>query len=230
MNPFTLHQSALIRQVYTQLGRAGEAEDRVRRWYALRDSFAPQHSQPELRVREVKQYARSRIYSEVLDGDPDAARLFEGGEARGFSPAKGVGRALAMLREREIPVSIVSESSSLESTLAILRFLRAQSLIDSILDVVTPAGRFGIDGNLEDTKFVGKTKREGTIYDQLEVHLRGLGIATKQAAIVGDDPVFDIANANSRGFLTIQYVGIVNRGVSPYADYVIDDWSRLPAP
>jgi FMN phosphatase YigB (HAD superfamily) len=181
-------------------------------------------------VREVKQYARSRIYSEVLDGDPDAVRLFEEGEAKGLSPAKGVGPALALLREHGIPVSMVSESSSLEATLAILRFLRAHGLMDSIVDVITPAGRFGIEGNPEGTEFVGKTKREGAIYDQLGVHLRSLGIATKEAAIMGDDPVLDIANAKSRGFLTIQYIGIVNRGISPYADYVIDDWSRLPAP
>jgi len=228
MNPFTLHQSALIRQVYRQLGRPDEGEDRVRRWYALRDSFGSHQSQLELRVRELKQYARARIYSEVLGGDPDAARHFEEGEARGFSTARGVGEALARLGVGGIPVSIVSESSSSEATLAILRFLRVHGLIGSITDIITPAGRFGTGGNLEGPEFVGKTKKEGTIYDQLALHLRGRGISTGEAAIVGDDPVLDIAKAKSRGFVAVQYVGIVNRGVSPLADYVIDDWSKLP--
>lgn len=59
------------------------------------------------------------------------------------------------------------------------------------------------------------------------MRLEGYGLSGG-AAKVGDAPVLDIANANLRGFVTVQYTGIMDRGVSPMADYVIDDWSNLP--
>jgi hypothetical protein len=37
MNPFTLHQSSLIRDICHRLGKDIEAEGQVRRWYKLRD-------------------------------------------------------------------------------------------------------------------------------------------------------------------------------------------------
>lgn len=229
MNPFTLHQSALIRQIYSDLGRANEAEEHVRKWYKLRDSFGSAGDAPNLRVRDVKQSARSRIYSEVLDNNVEAVRLFEKGEVRGFTPAKGIKPVLDWLKKNGTSPTIVSESSENAATVAITRFLDVHGLSDFIGEIITPAGRFRFNGELVGSEFVGKTKKAGTIYDELKAYLRKLGTSSEEAAIVGDDPLLDIANAKLRGFVTIQYTGIINRGPTAMADYVIDDWSRLPA-
>ena len=227
MNPFTLHQSELIRSIYRKLGTEEEAEEHVRMWYALRDSVGAQFTEPNLRAREVKQYARARIYSDVLGGDPEAAKLYDEGEAGAFSPAKGVEKALLSLKSDGVPAAIVSESSSTIATMAITRFLRVHELAHLLGEIITPAGRFGVGGELLGREFEGKTKRDGTLYDQLKEYLGGMGVKTGDAAMVGDDPVLDIANSKSRGFVAVQYTGIVDRGASA-ADYVIDDWSKLP--
>jgi flavodoxin len=44
---------------------------------------------------------------------------------------------------------------------------------------------------------------------------------------IGDDPVLDVGNAKSSGLTSVQYTGVVDRGPSPLADYVIDDWAKL---
>ncbi len=228
MNPFTLHQGALIRRVYSDLGKAEEAEVHVQKWYKLRDSFGSAGEAPELRVRLVKQYAKSRIYSEVLDNNKEAIRLFEKGEAEGFTPAEGIKLALVRLGKNGTVPAIVSESSETAATQAITRFLDVRGLSALISEIITPAGRFSVNGKLLDSGFAGKTKKAGTIYDELRAYLRRLGTRTEEAAIVGDDPVLDIASAKQRGFVTVQYTGIINRGPSEMADFIIDDWSRLP--
>src|SRR5712691_2951731 len=113
MNPFTLHQSSIIRGVYRQLGREGEAESRVQKWYRLRDSFGSPGDPPHQRVRLLKQYAKERVYSEVLDDDKEAGRLFDEKEAGGFAPTEGLAGLLDMLRERGVTLAVVSESASL---------------------------------------------------------------------------------------------------------------------
>lgn len=228
MNPFTLHQSALIRAVYTRLGKPEEVEEHVRRWYTLRDEVGSKYDKLDLRVREVKQYSRERIYSEVLDGDSRAARLFEEGEAEGFTPAPGVKDALTTMAKNGVPLAIVSESSSRPSVDAMERFLRVHGLRDIFRDVITPAGHFDRDGKLISTRFLGKTKRGGSIYEELALYLRERGIRPSEAAVVGDDPVLDVENAKSSGFIGVQYIGIVDRGASKSADYVMRDWSEIP--
>lgn len=228
MNPFTLHQSGIIRQIYAELGRPEEAEGRVQRWYRLRGSVGSPGDPPEKRVRHLKQYARQRIYAEVLDENPEAIRLFEKKESEGFSPAPGVKSALDLLKASGTTLAIVSEVTETAAALAIMRFLRAHGLSDYFEEIVAPAGRLNQMSELVGPEFVGKTKREGTLYDKLLDYLGRLGIDPSDAAIVGDDPVLDIANAKQRGFVTVQYTGVVNRGPSPVTDYVMDDWSKFP--
>ena len=167
MNSFTLHQSALIRGIYQKLGRVQEAEEHVRSVRAAGQLRLP-IQQANLRVREVKQYAWNRIYSEVLGGDPEATKLFEEGEAEGFTPAKGVEQALGRLTAGGIPAAIISESSSLAAAIAITRFLGVHNLYGFFAEIITPAGRFKVNGERLGSEFEGKTKREGTIYDELK--------------------------------------------------------------
>ncbi len=227
MNPFTLHQSVLIRRIYEDLGRPEEAEERIQKWYRLRNSFGSPADPTDVRVRHVKQYERSRIYSEVLDNDAEAVRRFEEGESAGFTAAKGVEPALSRLKENETVPSIVSESAERTAVLAITRFLNTHGMKGLIDEIITPAGRFDTDGTLTSSEFVGKTKREGTIYEELKAYLSRRGISSEEAAIMGDDPTLDVKNAKLHGFVTIYYTGIINRGPAPMADYVVDDWSRI---
>jgi len=230
MNPFTLHQSALIREIYRSVGKEDEAEEHVKRWYALRDSVGSRFSVPDLRVREVKQYARGRIYSEVLDGDPEAVRLFEEGEPKRFAPTEGIGKTLLRVRSAGAAVSIVSEASSASAVMAIVLFLRTHRLSAFFDELITPAGRFDAEGSMKGGEFLGKTKRDGTIYDQLAERLMERGIPTKEAMMVGDDPLLDVRKAKEKGFLATQFMGVVDRGASPSADYVIRTWDELPGP
>lgn len=229
MNPFTLHQSQTIAAVFRELGREAEAPEVIKRWYALRDSYGAEGDTAEQRVRQLKQYAKDRIYSEVLGNDKDAGRLFDQKEAEGFTPTDGVETILKRLSASGVEVSVVSESSSASATQAISRFLSAHRLDDLFDQVITPAGLFEVGGALTDSRFVGATKRSGSMYDVLRLYLLGRGLASGETAMVGDDPVLDIENAKLRGFLGIQYTGVVDRGKSRLADYVISHWRQFPA-
>ncbi len=228
MNPFTLHQSSIIRDVYSQLGREGEAESKVQKWYRLRDSFGSPGDPPHQRVRLLKQYAKERVYSEVLDDDEEAGRLFDEKEARGFAPTEGLAELLERLRKKGVALAVVSESASLPAARTIGMFLATHGLANSFHEIITPAGVFSIGGELVDRRFVGTTKKSGAIYDTLRSYLKEQGIESAEAAMVGDDPVLDIEYPRLRGFITIQYIGVIDRGRSRIADYLVDDWREFP--
>jgi len=228
MNPLTLHQSSVIREVYRELGREDEAEERVRRWYHLRDTVGSVDEPTHQRVRMLKQYSRARIYSEVLGDDRVAIRLFEEKEARGWSITKNLKIALEALAQTGRVIAIVSESTSAEAVNAIIRFLLLHRLGRYFEQLITPAGRFNFKGELVGPEFVGKTKRSGEIYEVLGKYLGNRGIVTSSAMMIGDDPVQDIENAKQKGFVTVQYTGVVHRGRSERADFVIEDWAKLP--
>ncbi len=228
INPYTLHQSQVIREICDELGKKEEAEHSVALWYELRDSFAMPGDKPEERVRQLKQYAKDRVYSQVLGGDPKAARLYDEKEARGFTPTPGISELLQKLDQEGVEVAVVSESSSLTSTQAIARFLGVYGLRGHFADIITPVGRFDVDGRLVDRRFVGATKKSGSIYDVLASFLQGRGITPAEGAMVGDDPVLDVENSKLRGFVGIQYTGVVDRGRSKMADYVIETWKEFP--
>ena len=228
MNPFTLHQSTIIHDVYKQLGREEEAESKVQKWYRLRDSFGSPGDPPQQRVRLLKQYAKERVYSEVLDDDREAARLFDEKEARGFAPTEGIAELLDRLRGKAVTLGVVSESASLPATRAIESFLATHSLASYFHEIITPAGLFTVAGELIDRRFIGTTKKSGVIYDTLKSYLKEHGTESGEAAMVGDDPVLDIEYPRLRGFITIQYVGVVDRGHSSIADYLVDDWREFP--
>ncbi len=228
MNPYTLHQNKVISEIYDELGRKEEGQARVALWYELRDSFGAPGDPPEQRVRQLKQYAKDRIYSEVLGGDPRAAYLYDDKEANGFTATKGVDLFLQRLRHGKVEVAIVSESDSLAATRAISRFLRVHRLADFFSDIITPVGLFSPDGELVDARFVGKTKKSGTIYDELKSFLQERGVTAAEGAMVGDDPLLDVEYPKLRGFLGIQYTGVVERGRSRLVDYVLKSWEEFP--
>ncbi len=228
MNPYTLHQSKIIAEIYEELGRKEEARGRVAKWYELRDTFGGPGDRPEQRVRQLKQYAKDRIYAEVLGGDPRAARLYDEKEAKGFTPTGGVASFLGRLKRSGVEVAVVSESSSLAASLAISRFLEVHHLSDFFGDIFTPVGRFHANGELLSSGFAGATKRSGTLYDLLGSLLRERGVTPAEGAMVGDDPLLDVEYPKLRGFVGIQYTGVVDRGRSESADYTIASWEEFP--
>ncbi|MDA4128575.1 MAG: hypothetical protein OK422_03870 [Thaumarchaeota archaeon] len=228
MNPFTLHQSAIITETYKELGRESEAGERVKKWYALRDSFGSHEDPTHQRVRLLKQYAKERVYSEVLENDRRAIQLFEEKERNGFTPTEGLGELLTKLRDSDVSVAVVSESASLPAVMVIARFLSQHDLGRYFRELITPAGRFSVSGVLLDERFVGKTKKDQTIYDTLRAYLEEQNFRISECAMVGDDPVLDVEYAKLRGFAAIQYTGVIDRGYSTMADYIVDNWNEFP--
>ena len=227
MSPLTLHQSTVIREIYSELGRSAEAEERVQRWYRLRNTMGPPSTPTHLLVRDLKQYARDRIYTEVLDDDRRAVELFEAKEVRGFAMAEGVEAALRLLQSKTVAVAIVSESASIAAALTVSRYLGTDGLDQYFQEIITPAGRFSVDGQLLDPTFVGATKKSGKIYEKIQEYLKTRRIPSSSAAIIGDDPLLDVEQARRYGFVTIQYVGVIDRGGSEKADYALRDWREI---
>jgi FMN phosphatase YigB (HAD superfamily) len=93
--------------------------------------------------------------------------------------------------------------------------------------VVTPQGKIDLRNGSIDFKYKGKTKEEGTLYDELARDLRSQGIETSEGAMVGDKLATDIIPAKKRGFKTIQYTGYINYGPSEEVDFVINDFRSL---
>ena len=227
MNPLTLHQSVVIPEIYRELGRPEEGADRVRRWYRLRNSMGPNAASPHLLVRDLKQYARERINKEVFDDERQAIELFESKEVLGLDIPDGVHAGLALLKNRSVDLAIVSESASLTAVQIVARFLRVRGLAEYFDEIMTPSGRFDVGGRLLDRGFEGATKKSGTIYEKIREYLIGRDIPTSSAAIIGDDPVLDVKHAKPHGFVTVQYVGVINRGGSDAADYAMRDWGEI---
>ena len=227
MNPLTLHQSAVIRDIYSELGRAEEADERIQRYYRLRDAWGPPSTPTHLLVRDLKQYARDTIYSDVFDGDADAIERYKAKEVEGFGVPEGVGDALALLRDTGIPAAVVSESGSETAIQAIVRYMRIRGFSQYFEEIIAPAGRYSVDGELLDSSFAGATKKAGTIYEKIRDYLAAKGIPPSSAAIIGDDPHLDGAQAKRYGFVTIQYTGVIDRGGSEKADIALADWREF---
>ena len=77
-----------------------------------------------------------------------------------------------------------------------------------------------------DSKYLGKTKKEGTLYDVLALELQERGIQPHEAVMIGDKPETDIDPAHDRGFKTIKYIGFIDLGESK-ADLTIQSFNEL---
>ncbi len=227
MNPLTMHHSRVIPEMYKVLGRAEEGQARLQMWYRLRDSLGGPNDAPHQRVRLLKEYNRERMNAEVFDNDPRTLELYGEMEARERKPSAGLDVALKFLNGGGKRLSIVSEVTSTEGALSIAAFLRVNGFAGLFDEMITPAGRFTPAGKLLDDAFRGATKKDGVLYARLSEYLDSKRIGAQQRAMIGDDPKLDIELAKKYGFVTIQYRGIIDRGESEHADYVIADWREL---
>ncbi len=229
MNPLTLHHSVVIPEMYRRLGRKSEGPKRLKVWYKLRDSMGSPDDQPHQKVRLLKEYNRERFYAEVFDNDPDVIGMYAEMEATERRPPDDLKAALEYLKRKGKSLSVVSEVSGIKGTLTVSASLRAHHLLGLFDEIITPAGRFSPEGKLlDENAFAGSSKKDGTIYERLAVYLDSEGIHAGQRAMVGDDPKLDVDLAKKYGFITIQYTGVIDRGRTEKADYLLTRWSELP--
>lgn len=105
--------------------------------------------------------------------------------------------------------------------------MKKNNLLDYFDQVITPQGCVELRDESVDLRYKGKTKEEGTLYDELSKDLLKRGIQTSEAVMIGDKLRTDISPAKKRGFRTIQYIGYINYGSSQDADFVISDFHEL---
>ncbi len=228
MNPLTMHHSKVIPELYATLGRGAEGPEKLRRWYALRDSMGNPGDAPHQKVRLLKEYDRGKMNSEVFDDDPQAIALYAEMETQERKPSEGVREALRSLKQSGRSLSVVSEVTSMSGAMSIVGFLRVHGLAPLFDELITPVGRLKPDGEMrQEAPFKGATKKDGLIYEKLREYLDSKEISAGQTAIVGDDPKLDVEQSKRFGFFTVQYTGVIDRGRSSQADMVIDRWSEL---
>jgi len=176
----------------------------------------------------LKEYNSDRLYAEVFDNDPRVIEMYTEMEARERRPSSDFRETLAFMKAKRKSLAVVSEVMGIQGTLTVSASLRAHDLITFFDEIITPGGRFTPEGRLLDEHtFAGTTKKDGTIYDRVAKYLESQGILEGQKAMVGDDPKQDIEFAKKHGFVTVQYNGIIDRGKTAQADFIISRWSDL---
>jgi FMN phosphatase YigB (HAD superfamily) len=144
--------------------------------------------------------------------------------------APGTEEALQYLRDQGIERAVVAE---LKKTLGpigtdiVTQFLQNKGLLEYFDVLITPQGSVDLRDGSVDLRYKGKTKEEGTLYDELSQDLLKRSIRTLEAVMIGDKLWTDISPAKKRGFKTIQYIGYINYGSSQDADFVISDFREL---
>lgn len=228
MNPLTMHHSKVIPEMYRELGRLDEGQKRLALWYKLRDSMGSPTDAPHQKVRLMKEYNRERLHSEVFDNDPRAIEMYAELECTERRPPEGLKEALHELKARGKTLAVVSEVSSVSGTRNLAHYLAVHGIDSLFGEIITPAGRFALNGALLDGEtFKGTNKKEGTIYSRIASYLDSKGIPGGRRAMVGDDPKMDVDASSKYGFVTVLYKGILDRGQAEHADVVIPDWKEL---
>lgn len=228
MNPLTLHHSKVIPYIYRRLGREGEGQERLARWYRMRDSMGNPTDAPHQKVRLMKEYHRNEMLATVFDNDPKAVALYAEMEALERRPPEDAGVGLGCLRAKGKTLAVVTEVIGTQGAMTVSASLSVHGLDRYFEEIITPSGRYGTKGELLDEEgFAGSTKKEGTIYDRLAAYLDGRGVPAGRRAMVGDDPKLDVEFSKKRGFFAVQYYGIIDRGPSDQADLRLARWSDV---
>ncbi len=221
MNGESLRNATVFGDIYKALGKPELISDKVKKNRILKEKYG---SYPKLQEGH-----RDKVYGFVLDNDPEAIKLYGQKEQELMATGEGVEDALAYLQLEGIEVHVVSEMKKSWDPLGsdlISRFLRRHGLAKYFTGLITPVGKVDLITNTVDSRYVGSTKEEGTIYDVIAEELNERGIETHEAVMLGDRPNTDINPAHRRGFKTIQYIGFIDSGESK-ADAVISSFKEL---
>ena len=221
MNPSGLRNHLVIGDVCKMLGEPERINERIHRYHALKEKYGSYGA--------VKEGHRDEILTAVFDNNDKAMEYFSLKEQEHLRMGKGLLEALIYLKNEGIHLFVVAE---LKKTLGpmgtdiITRFLQGKNLLEYFEVLVTPQGKVDLKNGNIDTRYRGKTKAEGTLYDLLVEDLAEMGISPSEGIMIGDKGYTDIIPAKKRGFNTIQYVGYINYGATG-ADLVISDFREL---
>jgi len=222
MDPAGLRNHLVIGDVCKELGEPDLIDNRIHRYRVLREKYGTYSA--------IKEGHRDEIISYVFDNQEEAKEIFAVKEQEHLLMGKGLQETLHFLKEAGIHLSVVAE---LKKTLGpmgtdiVTRFLKNKDLLKYFEEMVTPQGKIDLRDGSIDLKYKGKTKEEGTLYDELAKDLQSRGIDPSAGAMVGDKLSTDISPAKKGGFHTIQFTGYIDYGRSPDVDFVINDFREL---
>lgn len=124
----------------------------------------------------------------------------------------------SLFHQRGILLDVVSELKKTVGRLdenIIIKFLTYHNLRRFFRFLITPLGKIDLrTGGVIDDRYVGRTKREGSIYDILVLDLAEQGISPDEALMIGDLPATDVDPARQRGLHALQYCGYADLGPS----------------
>jgi FMN phosphatase YigB (HAD superfamily) len=221
MDPTGLRNHLVIGDVCKAIGEPERIEERIHKYRVLKEKYGSYSA--------VKEGHRDEIMTYVFNNNEEAKEIFSAKEQEHLLMGTGLEETLRSLREDGIHLSVVAE---LKKTLGpigtdiVTRFLRTKDLMKYFEEVITPQGKIDLHDGSIDLKYKGKTKEEGTLYDELAKDLLAQGTETSEAVMVGDKLATDIVPAKRRGFKTIQYTGYIDMGPSK-ADFKINDFREL---
>jgi FMN phosphatase YigB (HAD superfamily) len=222
MDPSGLRNHLVIGDVCKEMGEPERIEERIHRYRVLKEKYGSYGA--------IKEGHRDEILSYVFENDKEAMEIFGAKEQEHLKVAPGTEEALQYLRDKGIKRAVVAE---LKKTLGpigtdiVTRFLKSKGLLHYFDELVSPQGSVNLRDGSVDLRYKGKTKEEGTLYDELSNDLLKRGIRTSEAVMIGDKLWTDISPAKKRGFKTIQYIGYINYGSSEDADFVISNFREL---
>ena len=221
MEPGGLRNPLVFGDLYKKLGHPELVAERMHRYRVLKEKYGSYGA--------VKEGHRDEIHTYVLDDDARAIELFSELEQAHLDMGTGLVEALEYLRGEGIELQVVSEMKKTlgpVGTDIVSRFLKTRGLVKYFRELVTPQGKIDLVDESVDTRYLGRSKETGTLYDVLALELAERGIRPDEAVMVGDKPATDINPAHDRGFKTIQYTGFVDLGPSN-ADLRIDSFDEL---
>jgi len=240
INPLGNYENwvALIKEIYTKLGKPDVIEEKVARFDKLIEQYDYDErlmdgvvEKEELwrryfRIKHLRETGIQEFYSYVLDDDPAVVEPFRKAGFSFIKIADGLEECLSYMKAKGISINIVSDVTSENLVRAFPGMLKSFGLSHYFSEIITNHGRFKSNGEM-DVSYKGMEKVDGTIYKKLVQDLVEIGIQPYQALIVGDRPLEDIEKAKENGFITAQYIGIIKRKISDAADYVISDLREL---
>ena len=222
MDPSGLRNYLVIGDVCKEIGEPERIDERIHRYRVLKEKYGSYGA--------TKEGHRDEILKYVFENNAEAMEIFGVKEQEYLKVPEGTEEVLQYLRDQGIERAVVAE---LKKTLGpigtdnVTRFLKKNNLLDYFDQVITPQGCVELRDESVDLRYKGKTKEEGTLYDELSKDLLKRGIQTSEAVMIGDKLRTDISPAKKRGFRTIQYIGYINYGSSQDADFVISDFHEL---
>jgi FMN phosphatase YigB (HAD superfamily) len=221
MDPSGLRNYLVIGDVCKAIGEPESIDERIHRYRILKEKYGSYGA--------IKEGHRDEILSYVFDNNAQAMEVFSVKEQEYLKLAEGAEEALIYLRDQSVKIAIVAE---LKKTLGpvgsdiVTRFLQTKNLLQYFDELITPQGKVNLRDGLADMRYKGKSKEEGTLYDELAEDLLVLDIKASEAVIIGDKMWTDITPARKRGFKTIQYIGYINYGKSE-ADFIMSNFHQL---